>query len=66
MIPELVGLEKEVNGRTQRYEFHFTKEELEILAWLVKSEIKVQQMLLEESDGTLLAKLEELYESLTW
>ena len=45
---------------------HFTDSEMETLAWLVKSEIKVQELLIDESDGTLLKELQELYESLTW
>lgn len=45
---------------------HFTMEEIKTLAWLVKEEIKVQELLIDESDGTLLKQLEELYESFTW
>lgn len=55
-----------LNERTQRIEMHFTEEEMDTLAWLVKSEIKVQELLVDESDGTLLKQLEELYESFTW
>lgn len=54
------------NERTGRIEMHFTEEEIKTLAWLVKSEIKVQELLIDYSDGTLLAELQELYESLTW
>lgn len=45
---------------------HFTEKEIDILAWLIKSEIKVQEQLLDESDGTLYKDLNELYESITW
>lgn len=57
---------RKLNERTKRFEMHFTEEEMDILAWLVKSEIKVQELLIDESDGTLLKELQELYESLTW
>ena len=56
----------ELNPRTKRYEMHFTESEMKTLAWLCKSEIAVQEQLLEYSDGTLLAELQELYESFTW
>lgn len=55
-----------LNERTGRIEMHFTEEEMDILAWLVKSEIKVQELLVDESDGMLLKQLIELYESFTW
>lgn len=55
-----------LNERTKRFEMHFTESEMDILAWLVKSEIKVQELLVDESDGTLLKELQELYESFTW
>lgn len=51
---------------TERISMSFTLEELKTLAWLVRSEIKVQELLIDESDGTLLAELQELYENLTW
>lgn len=44
----------------------FTEEDMKTLAWLLKSEIQVQEMLLDESDGTLLKHLQSLYESITW
>lgn len=44
-----------------RYNFSFTEEDLDILGWLLESEIKVQEMLIDESDGTLLAKLKLLH-----
>lgn len=50
----------------KRIEMSFTEEEMKTLAWLVRSEIKVQELLIDESDGELLAQLQELYESLTW
>lgn len=56
----------DVNSRTGRIEMHFTEKEIETLAWLVKSEIKVQELLIDESNGTLLKELQEMYESLTW
>lgn len=55
-----------INERTGRVEMHFTEEEIKTLAWLVRSEIRVQELLIDESDGTLLAELQGLYESLTW
>jgi hypothetical protein len=44
---------------------HFTKEEMDILAWLTKSELRVQDML-PERDEELFKRLTELYESFTW
>lgn len=55
----------EPNERTLRYEFHFTKEELDTLTWLVRSEIGVQDML-PERDEELFKQLNELYDSFTW
>lgn len=52
--------------KTGRIEYSFTEEEVNTLVWLIQSEIKVQQLLIDESDGTLLAELQELYEVFTW
>lgn len=55
-----------LSNRTGRYEYHLTAEDIETIAWLLKNEIKVQELLIDESDGTLLAHLTDLYEGFTW
>lgn len=52
--------------KSGRIEYSLTEEEVKTIVWLLKSEIQVQEMLLDESDGTLLAQLINLYESFTW
>lgn len=56
----------DVNPRTLRYEMHFTAEEMETMAWLLRSEIKVQEQLVDYNDGSLLKQLKSLYDSFTW
>ena len=55
-----------LSDRTKRYEYHLTAEDIETLAWLCKEEIKVQELLIDESDGVLLKQLLELYDCFTW
>lgn len=40
-------------------------EEIDTLRWLIRSERRVQYMLLTESDGSLLKHLEDLYDKVS-
>jgi len=44
---------------------HFTGSEMKTMAWLLKSEIRVQDMI-PDHDEDLYKELTELYESFTW